>query len=120
MNTNKQGKTPIYDASFKIAVAREYLTGNLGYGALAKKYGLPGADNVKWFVKWYKNNEALTSSIPADKTLNTAVEATEKQLSLQLKEAHLKIAALEMLIQNAQKELGVDIIKKPGTKQSPK
>jgi hypothetical protein len=37
-----------------------------------------------------------------------------------LKEAHLKIAALEMLIENAGKELGVDLVKKPGTKQSGK
>ncbi len=120
MNTNKQGNPPLYDNSLKIAVAREYLTTNLGYGALAKKYGLPGRDAVKWFVKWYKRQDAGTASSPPDKPVNTAGEATEKQLSKELKEAHLKIAALEMLIQNAQKELGVDIIKKPGTKQSNK
>ena len=34
-----------------------------------------------------------------------------------LKEANLKIAALEMLIENAGKELGVDLVKKLGTKQ---
>jgi len=43
---------------------------------------------------------------------------TDKQLSKQLQEANLKIAGLEMLIETAQKELGVDIVKKYGTKQS--
>ena len=32
MNTNKQGTPITYENSFKIAMAREYLTGNLGYG----------------------------------------------------------------------------------------
>jgi hypothetical protein len=39
-------------------------------------------------------------------------------MSKQLKEANLKIAGLEMLIETAHKELGVDMVKKPGTKQS--
>ncbi len=120
MNTNKQGNPPIYDNSLKAAVAREYLTTNLGYGALAKKYGLPGRDVAKWFVRWYKRQDTGPVPISQDKPINTAVHETEKQLSEELKEAHLKIAALEMLIQNAQKELGVDILKKPGTKQSNK
>ena len=37
-----------------------------------------------------------------------------------LKEANLKVTALEMLIENASKELGVDLIKKFGTKQPKK
>jgi hypothetical protein len=121
MNTNKQGRAPLYSESLKIAVSREYLTGNLGYGALAVKHDLPGADTVRHFVKWYKRQYpdhglpvALVTVIEPVKTDN------DRQLEKQLKEAHLKIAGLEMLIATAQKELGIDIIKKPGTKQSHK
>jgi len=53
MNTNKLGRTPIYDNAVKVAIAREYLTGNLGYTALAKKYGL-ALHTVKGFIRWYR------------------------------------------------------------------
>jgi len=42
----------------------------------------------------------------------------KEQISKQLKQANLKIAGLEMLIETVQKELGVDFVKKPGTKRS--
>jgi len=118
MNTNKQGRVPTYGNAFKIAIAREYLTGNLGYGTLAKKYNLPLAKTVEYFVKWYKKNYPenglplpLAQQHPDNDTGN-------KHVSKQLKEANLRIAGLEMLIETARKELGIDIVKKPGTKQS--
>jgi len=64
MNTNKQGRKPIYESGFKIALAHEYLTSNLGYGAIAAKYGLPGADTVRFFVNWYKRiTQAVTATM---------------------------------------------------------
>jgi len=118
MNTNKQGRTPTYDNGFKIAIAREYLTGNSGYGALAKKYGLAGSDTVRHFVKWYKTHYAEDLNNADKQEQPVPGSSNEKQASKQLKEANLKIAGLEMLIETAQKELGIDIIKKAGTKQS--
>jgi hypothetical protein len=56
MDTNKRGKPLIYDHAFKIALAHEYLTTNQGYGTIAVKYNLPGADTVRYFVNWYKKN----------------------------------------------------------------
>jgi hypothetical protein len=38
----------------------------------------------------------------------------------ELTEANLKITALQMLIENASEELGVDLVKKFGTKQPDK
>lgn len=118
MNTKKHGRTPTYDNAFKIAIAREYLTGNLGYGALAKKYNLPLAKTTEWFVKWYKKNYAEDLQLPDKPAEPSADSSNNKQISKQLKEANLKISGLEMLIETAQKELGIDIVKKPGTKQS--
>ena len=34
-STQNEGREPIYDSAFKIAIAREYLTSDLGYGKLA-------------------------------------------------------------------------------------
>lgn len=121
MNTKKQGRTPVYDNSLKIAIAREYLTGNLGYGALAEKHGIASLATVRHFVKWYKTHypETLHNSDASFNKVNIT-SSEDSDITQQLKEANLKLAALEMLIEIAQKELGIDIIKKPGTKQSNK
>jgi transposase-like protein len=114
MNTNNQGNPLVYANSFKIAIAREYLTGNLGYGRLANKHGVTRR-TVIYFVKWYKTHYPDGN---ADNPPVTCKSQTEQELSKQLKEANFKIVGLEMLIETAQKELGIDIVKKPGTKQS--
>ena len=110
---NNQSQPLIYENSFKIAVAREYLTSDLGAGTLGAKYGLP-KDTVKYFVKWYKAK--YPQGIVSEETGTPQQSDTDKAL----KEANLKIAALEMLIENAGKELGIDLVKKLGTKQSGK
>jgi len=43
-----------------------------------------------------------------------------KALQQQLQEAQLKIAALETMIEIAEKQFKIEIRKKPGAKQSPK
>lgn len=118
MNLKNKGRDATYGSSLKITVAREYLTGNLGYGKLAVKYGLPHADTVRYFVRWY-NSHYPTPEIPppAPESYDTEEVAT---LRKQLQEANLKVAGFEIMMQIAQKELGVDIPKKYGTKQSSK
>ena len=119
-STIKEGRSPIYETSLKIAIAREYLTGNLGYGKLAVKHNL-ALRTVIHFVRWYKKNypEPIkeTASSPEEQLLSVD---TNQQLEKKLKDANLKITALEILIQKAGKELGADLIKKHGTKQSSK
>ena len=110
----KQGNTPLYETSFKVAIAREYLTSNLGYGGLGKKYNIPPT-TVAEFIKWYRKRSA---DIAVDTSLSPITTQEDKSLEKQLKEANLKIAGLEMLIEIAGKEFGVDIVKKLGAKQS--
>ena len=109
----KQGQPLIYQNSLKIAVAREYLTTDLGAGKLGAKYGL-SSDTVMWFLKWYK------AKYPEGEMPEEAAVPKQSETDKALKEANLKIAALEMLIENAGKELGIDLVKKSGTKQSGK
>ena len=110
----KQRNTPLYETSFKVAIAREYLTSNLGYRGLGKKYNIPPT-TVADFIKWYRKRspDVVTDTSPSPITTQE-----DKSLEKQLKEANLKIAGLEMLIEIAGKELGVDIVKKLGAKQS--
>lgn len=112
----QQGRTDVYDPAFKIAVAREYLTTTLGYTKLAKKYNLPSEATVRHFLRWYKQKYP-------DGIIETIVETRGREVSVEekeLTEANLKITALQMLIENAGKELGIDLVKKFGTKQSGK
>jgi transposase-like protein len=111
------GAVPVYEESFKIAVAREYITGKFSYGQLARKYQLDKADTVRYFVRWYKEQQ---EKWPDNQGTVVLQDATKTQLEQQLAWANLRITALEMLIQNANKELGIDIIKKSGTKQQDK
>lgn len=120
------GAPPKYDRTFRIAIAREYLQSDLGYVRLAAKYGL-GATTVRGFVSWYRqtypdgSDTLIGKSVSGDVVLDTVVDQPgQRQLEAELEEARLKIAGLEMLIEIAQNELGVDIVKKPGTKQSTK
>lgn len=115
MNNQKQGGPAKYPPDLKIAIAREYLSTNLGYGALGIKHGYSTAAVIH-FVKWYRKHYPVN---PGPIVPSTAIDiAEDKAVFKQLEEANLKITALEMLIQNASKELGVDLVKKLGTKRS--
>ena len=121
---SKGGRDPIYDPVLKVAIGREYLTSALGYGKLAKKHGLK-VSTVSFFVRWYKAHyEQLPLSGPQEQGVVTrqGKEDTSamQQRDKELKQANLKITALEMLIENASKELGMDLAKKFGTKQPKK
>lgn len=118
---NKPGIVPIYDESLKIAVARDYLTGNLSASQVAEKYNLPNGTVVSYFVKWYKKHHDLELSKDPDSSPAASEQRIDSQqqtnLSQELSDARLKIAALEIMIQIAEQELGIDIRKKSGTKQ---
>jgi transposase-like protein len=123
MSSNHQeGRPSIYENSFKIMVAREYLSSKLGYGALAKKHNLPGADTARHIVKWYKKKYPSGQEPEVStETVQEAITSSEvKELRKQLQQANLKVAAWELLLENAHKELGVDIVKKFGAKPSAK
>lgn len=99
-----------YAPQLKIAVAREYLTSDLGYKGLGIKYGIPPT-SICHFVKWYREKYG-------EGIVETRVAVVVEKMPVD--EANLKITALEMLIANASKELGIDLVKKYGTKQPKK
>lgn len=116
MERPRKGKltgTPVtYEESFKIAVAREYLEGKLSQGQLGRKYGLTSGEVVRYFVNWYKKH------IDYSQGGNSFVKSdnADQKLQDELRLANLKITALEMMINIAEKELDIDVRKKSGTK----
>src|SRR4028119_856208 len=118
----KGGRDTIYDDAFKIAVATEYLQGGLGYKKLAIKYKLT-ASTVIYFVKWYRQKFTTPTAPIAPQhqiaeSADTIQPSAKSALQKQLEDALLKVEALETLIAIANKELGIDILKNAGAKQS--
>lgn len=105
---------PLFEESFKIAVAREYISGSFSAAQVGQKHNL-NADTVFHFTRWYKRHHP-DPDLPVPiggKLMPSDTAGLEKELAM----ARLKITALEMLIRNAEREMGTDIIKKPGTKR---
>jgi transposase-like protein len=113
------GAPPIHDSSLKIAVARDFLTSDLGTSEIARKYALTRSQ-VSHFVSWYRKRygDNVSGDLPADAADLDQQTGKEKELKKQLADANLKVEALERLIEFARRELGIDILKKGGTKQS--
>ena len=112
-----------HSLEFRTLVVQDYLTGNLSYGQIVKKYGLRDREQIKWWVRYYRQNTDLPIvSLPpmteAEKQEKQALEKRIRELEARLKEAQLKGLALDTMIDVAEEMFDIDIRKKPGTKQS--
>jgi transposase-like protein len=112
---------------------REYLVDGIPYRALAKKYGVSRSTINKWVLvhqgihniprshaqvsydlqqkKLGKKSKQIIK--PERSDLEKKIEVLEKQLEWE----KLRSMALDTLINVAERELNIDIRKKPGTKQ---
>jgi len=95
---------------------REYETGNMGYRTLARKYGT-SASSVSRMIRKSKENRL--------KTIILQPEAEEEKLpddikilKEEIRKLKLKIELQDIIIEISGKELGVDLRKKPGARQS--
>ena len=43
-----------YSVEFKLKIVQEYLKGDIGYRALAHKYGIPGKKRIELWVAKYR------------------------------------------------------------------
>jgi len=121
----------------KDQIIQEYLTSGCGYRKLASKYRVSRTTICKWVTIYQgihnlestksqqtnylslmarkkKNKDADTSSNEA--VLLQKIASLEKQLADQ----ELKAFVLDTMINVAEKQLNIDIRKKPGTQQSKK
>ena len=115
---------------------REYLEGGIPYRALAKKYNVSRSTINKWVLVHQgihdipRSHKQITYDlqqktlgkkskqiIPEHQSdLEKKIELLEKQLEWE----KLRSKALDTMINVAERELDIDIRKKPGTKQSEK
>lgn len=120
-------KLKVYSSEFKAMVVAEYYSSDLGYRALSRKYGIQGSSTVSKWVAKHESREGLksvdtrtlgdTMSGYKDKSKEELL-ALIKELEKSLELSQDKSIALEHFIRNAEKELGVDLPKKPFTNRS--
>ncbi|GAA4740302.1 hypothetical protein [Flavisolibacter ginsenosidimutans] len=92
---------------------------------IVAKYRLPkgsGSMISKWVKRYSSDFSAMEDLQPAISNINLVSRSTksnkETELQKQLEEAKRKIICLETMIDIAEREIGVNIRKKSGTKQS--
>lgn len=106
------------------AVLYDVQTSSQTLAQIGSKYGLPkgsGSLISKWVTKYSSDFSAMEDLQPntrnTDATLRSANTNSENELQKQLEEARRRIVCLETMIDIAEREIGVDIRKKSGTKQ---
>ncbi|WP_345239015.1 hypothetical protein, partial [Flavisolibacter ginsenosidimutans] len=113
-----------YSPAVVRAVLYDVHTSSQTLAQIAAKNGLPkgsGSMISKWVKKYSSDFSAMEDLQPTISNANylppAAKSKGEKELQKQLEEARCKIICLETMIDIAERELGVDIRKKSGTKQ---
>lgn len=104
-------------------IAQEVIDGHLNAKQATAKYNISTSARVRFWVKRVRDKqkrEQQRGQLPGT-TRTRKILANEsdevKGLHRALEESQLRVLALETLIREAEKELGVDLRKKPGTKQ---
>ena len=107
----------MYSEAFKRSVVAEYERGLLNKDQIQAKYGIKGNSRV---LEWCRRYGKL--HYPKAGALGRPMKDPQKQrikdLEKQLAEAKLKLVAYEKLIEIAEQEEGISILKKDEAKQS--
>jgi transposase-like protein len=118
----RKGRKGQHSVGFKMQVVKDYVNGNRSLRQLALHYGVSRSNIHEWVQQFYP--ELSNGSLPTTEVMTEAeqreLEALKKQneeLKKKLEYADMKATALEIMIDIAEKQLGIDIKKKPGTKQ---
>ncbi len=115
---------------------KEYLLEGMPYRALAEKYGVSRSTINKWVLVYQgvhnlpRSHKQISYDLQQKALANQSKQPTQRQqneleeklalLEKQLEWEKLKSHALDTMINVAERELGIDIRKKHGTKQSAK
>ena len=112
-----------YGQAFRDQVARDYESGDLSYRQIAEKYDLPSRELPKWWVRSYRKKAvieviSITPMTAKEKQEQQALKKQIADLQKRLADAELRALATDTMIDVAEEQLGIEIRKKSGTKQS--
>lgn len=112
-----QGSGKKYSESFKRMVVAEFESGRLNKDQLQRKYEIGGNTTIfEWCQKYGKLYYANKKSIGAP--MKDPQKQRIKELEKHLADAELKLLAYQKLIEIAEREEGISILKKGEAKQS--
>jgi transposase-like protein len=116
-----------YEYSFMRKVVQDYLSGHQSVREVAERYNLTYGSVSGWVRRFGADienenakEEVALSSMPEEgnKEGFDELKKRNEELLKKLEHANLKVSGLEIMIDIAEQQLGVDIRKKSGTKQS--
>ena len=117
-----------YDDAFKLRVLSDYYQSGMSKGFISRKWGITHPTLIKWEKLWPIDSKAL--SLPAEiistyrmsgkgrdksdeQILQERISALERSLQIE----RMRSRALEKVIEIAEREEGISILKKDGVKQ---
>jgi len=120
-------KNGIYSEEFKWKVVQEVLSGNLTKEEARRVYSIKGNCNILYWMRAfsgvtdYRNGGIIHENINDMANTNKQREAEQEivRLKKELKAERLRADLWQKVVEVAEEELGVDIRKKFGARQSP-
>jgi transposase-like protein len=103
------------DSKLAAHIINEHLTEGLSHRKLARKYGF---SPIRIYRMLKKNQQEQPTAKPLKEEYQEELPDDIAILKEELRKARLKIELQDLMIDIASKELGVDIRKKSGTRQS--
>lgn len=103
------------DKKTEVQIINEYATNRSSHRMLAKKYGVPRV-RIYRILMANKKNQQQAKEIKA--AAEDPLPDDVKTLKEELRKARLKIELQDLMIDISSKELGIDLRKKHGTRQS--
>lgn len=102
------------DRKKQAQIINDYHVNGLSYRTLGKKYGVPIVTLHRMINKKQEKDVDQEAELAAETTSPDDIKALKDEL----RKAKIKIELQDLMIDIASKELGVDLRKKPGTRQS--
>jgi hypothetical protein len=104
------------DKKQKVLLIREYESGGIGYRTLAKKYRISLSSVSRMIVGSKKDqlNRLVLQPEPEEDNLPDDVRILKEEI----RKLKLKVELQDIIIDISSKELGIDLRKKPGARQS--
>lgn len=125
MTSNDQMK---YDNTFKLQVLSDYYSSGMSKSFISRKWGISHPTLIKWQKLWPIDSKAL--SLPDEiistyrmggkdrgKTDEQIYQERISELEKSLQMERMRCRALEKVIEIAEREEGISILKKDGVKQ---
>ena len=111
-----------YSEAFKQKIISELESGKLTIEQARRIYNIGGSSTIqKWIKKYGKNHllgKIVRIEMPEEVSELKKLKKQKAELESALAKAHLKILSLESIIETAEEELGIELKKSSGKKQS--